>query len=81
MQLHRWIRTACALMAAGAVSLTVAGWATADVQPGDTVTKENMDKAADLLTPAMKWYVEHGMPMKVIPYKKIEWPRLFKEAT
>ena len=81
MQLHRWIRTACALMAAGAVSLSVAGRATADVQPGDTVTKENMDKAADLLTPAMKWYVEHGMPMKVIPYKKIEWPRLFKEAT
>lgn len=81
MQLSRWMKTACAIMVAGAVSFTVAGWATADVQPGDTVTKDNMDKAGDLLTPAMKWYVGHGMPMKVIPYKKIEWPRLFREAT
>ena len=81
MQISCWMKTACAVMVAWAVSFTVAGWATADVQPGDTVTKENMDKAAELLTPAMKWYVEHGMPMKVIPYKKIEWPRLYREAT
>jgi hypothetical protein len=81
MQISRWMKTACAVMVAGAVSFTVAGWATADVQPGDTITKENMDKAADLLTPAMKWYVENGMPMKIAPYKKIQWPRLYREAT
>ena len=81
MQLCCWMKTACVIMVAGAVSLTATGWATADVQPGDTVTKDNMDKAAELLTPAMKWFVEHGMPMKVIPYKKIEWPRLYREAT
>ncbi len=81
MQLSRWMKTACAVMVTGAVSFTVAGWATADVQPGDTITKENMDKAADLLTPAMKWYVENGMPMKIAPYKKIQWPRLYREAT
>lgn len=81
MQLYRWMKTVSAIMIAGAVSLTATGRAAADVQPGDTVTKENMDKAADLLTPAMKWYVERGMPMKVVPYKKIEWPRLFREAT
>ena len=81
MQISRWMKTACAVVVAGAVSFTAAGWATADVQPGDTVTKDNMDKAEGLLTPAMKWFVEHGMPMKVVPYKKIEWPRLFREAT
>ena len=81
MQLRRWIRAACALMAVGAVNLTVAGWATADVQPGDTITKENMDKADNLLIPTIKWYVEHGMPIKVIPYRKVELPRLYKEAT
>ncbi|MBI3796894.1 MAG: DUF1329 domain-containing protein [Deltaproteobacteria bacterium] len=81
MQLCCWMKTACAVMVAGAVSLTAAGWVTADVQPGDTITKENMDKAADLLTPAMKWYVQNGMPMKIAPYKKIQWPRLYREAT
>ncbi len=78
MQLRRWIRAACAIMAVGAINLTVAGRATADVQPGDTITKENMDKADNLLIPTIKWYVEHGMPIKVIPYRKVELPRLYK---
>src|SRR5438046_7407007 len=81
MQLRRWIRAACALMAVGACTLAVAGWATADVQPGDTITKENMDKADNLLIPTIKWFVQNGMPIKVIPYRKVELPRLYKEAT
>src|SRR2546427_3495160 len=81
MQLRRWIRAACALMAVGAVNLAVAGWATADVQPGDTITKENMDKADNLLIPTMKWFVQNGLQIKVIPYRKVELPRLYKEAT
>jgi len=68
-------------MAVGAVNLAVAGWATADVQPGDTITKENMDKADNLLIPTMKWFVQNGLQIKVIPYRKVELPRLYKEAT
>ena len=81
MQLHRWLNAACATLAAGALGLTSANQAVADVKAGDTITKDNMAQAADLLTPAMKWYVEKGMPMKIIDYKKIEWPKAFKEAT
>src|SRR5947207_980745 len=81
MQLRRWIRAACAIIAVGAVNLTAAGWATADVQPGDTITKENMDKADNLLIPTIMSYVEHGIPIKVIAYRKVELPRLYKEAT
>ena len=81
MQLHRWLNAACATLAAGSLSLTSANLATADVKAGDTITKDNMAQAADLLIPSMKWYVEHGMPMKIIDYKKIEWPKAYKEAT
>src|SRR6266511_3474818 len=81
MQLHRRIRTTCAIVVVGAISLASVGWATADVQPGDTITKENMDKAGDLLIPTIKWFVEHGMQIKVIPDRKVELPRLYREAT
>jgi hypothetical protein len=54
MQLFREVKLTRAIVAAGAMSLAAAGRATADVQPGETITKENMDKVADLLTPSMK---------------------------
>src|SRR5437899_2809186 len=79
MRIHPWFKTACAVVAAGALSLATAGWA--DVQPGDTITKDNMAKADALLVPAMKWFVKQGMTIKVVAYKKIELPRLYKEAT
>src|SRR5215204_2647255 len=83
MQLSRWFKTTCAAVVVGGLVFGTAGRTVADVKAGDTVTKENMAKvgAEEFLTPAMKWYVEHGMPMKIIDYKKIEWPKAFKEAT
>ena len=54
MQLQRWLNAACATLAVGSLSLTSANLATADVKAGETVTKENMAGAAELLTPAMK---------------------------
>jgi hypothetical protein len=81
MQLSRWFTTTCAAVVAGGLVLGTSGQAVADVKAGDTITKENMASAEEFLTPAMKWYVEHGMPMKIVDYKKIEWPKAFKEAT
>jgi len=81
MQLYRRFQITCAFVLAGAISLAVASWTMADVQVGDKITKENMSKAEDLLIPAIKWFVENGMPMEIGPYKKIEWPRLYREAT
>ncbi len=81
MQRHRWTQTASAFLAAAVVSFLTPSVAPADVKEGDTVTKANMDQAGDLLIPGIKWFVERGMPIKVGPYKKVELPKLYKEAT
>ena len=64
----------------------VANWAGAAFaaefpKPGDTVTKDNMTQASDVLTPTSEWMIKQGMVMKVGPYKKYEWPKAYKEAT
>lgn len=53
----------------------------ADVQPGDVITKANMDKVKDLVSPGVEWCIRHGMQMKIVPYKKIEWNKAYREAT
>jgi hypothetical protein len=63
------------------LSLLVASPGPADVQPGEVVTKETMDKAEGLLIPTMKWFVQHGLTIPVTPYRKVELPQLYKEAT
>ena len=55
--------------------------ARADVQPGDMITKDNVDKAKDLISPGVEWCVRHGMNMKIVPYKKVEWNKAYREAT
>jgi len=68
-----------------ALSVLVAVWvapAVADFpEPGDVVTKENMDQAKDVLCPTAEWMVQHGMKMKVGPYRRYEWPKAYREAT
>src|SRR5437867_4361246 len=58
-----------------------AGHGQTAVQPGDTLTKENLTQAEELLTPATRWMVERGMPMSVIATKKVQWPKAYQEAT
>ena len=53
----------------------------ADVQPGDTITKDNMSQAEPLLTPSTRWMVERGMPIQVIATKKVTWPKAYEDAT
>lgn len=57
------------------------GLAPADVQPGDVITKENVEAAGDLISPGVKWCVQHGMKITVVPYQRIEWNQAYKEAT
>ena len=70
-----------------ALSVAVALWlggaaqVRADVQPGDTISKDNADKVTDLISPGVKWVVDHGMQMKIIPTKKVEWDKTYIEAT
>ena len=81
MKNYWWTRIACALTLVGAASLSAPSWVTADVNPGDTVTKDNIADAADLLIPGIKWFVENGMPITVTEYKKVNLPKLYAEAT
>jgi hypothetical protein len=64
-----------------AAAVTVAPPARADVQPGDVITKANVDKVKDLISPGVEWCVKHGMTMKIVPYKKVEWNKAYREAT
>ncbi len=53
----------------------------ADVVPGDTVDARNIEKVADLVSPAIKWCVRNGMTMKIIEPKRITWPQAYVAAT
>ncbi len=77
MRARMWVSRLLALVVG--LGATRLGWT--EVQPGDTITKDNIAQAEALLTPSTRWMVEHGMPMQIIEAKKIEWPRAYKEAT
>lgn len=53
----------------------------AEVQPGDTITKENQDKIKGLVADGVQWCVNRGMEMKIVPTKPIPLPKLYQEAT
>ena len=61
--------------------VVLASSARADVQPGETITKANYEKARDLLTPSIEWVVNRGAALEIGEYKPIGWPRLYKKAT
>lgn len=78
----RQIRTLVRLaLLLGATLMAPTTSARADVQPGDVITKDNADKVKDLVSPGVEWCVRHGMTMKIVPYKKIEWNKAYREAT
>ncbi|MFN8641141.1 MAG: DUF1329 domain-containing protein [Candidatus Binatia bacterium] len=78
MMVRRQLAAACSALALLALALVPAR---ADVQPGDVINKDNKDKVTDLVSPGVMWCIEHGMTMKIVPYKKIEWNPPYKEAT
>src|SRR5215831_9435476 len=76
------------LLAGSLVAVGAAGWLTvaaaplrADVAPGTVINKSNADQVKDLVSPGVMWCIQHGLVLKVIPYKKIEWNPPYKEAT
>jgi hypothetical protein len=81
MRLHHWSKTLAVVMTAGVMSLTHGGRGTAEVKPGDVITRDNMAQAEGLLIPVTQWLLQYGMPITVGPYKKVDLPRLYKEAT
>jgi len=66
---------------AAVLTFSAEGLGRAEVKPGDTITKDNLAQAEELLTPSTRWMVERGMPLPIIETKKVEWPRAYREAT
>lgn len=66
---------------AGGILLLVATGVRADVQPGDTVTKTNLDKVKELISPGVEWCVQHGMTMKIKAPRDVQLPKRYVEAT
>jgi len=51
------------------------------VEPGDLITKENVEKIDGLTAEGVRWAVINGMDMKIVPYEQIPMPPKYLEAT
>jgi hypothetical protein len=61
--------------------LSIAGPSLAGVNAGDTITKDQADKVADLVSPGNLILVKQGMTMTIVPAGRLEWPPPYKAAT
>src|SRR6202167_6335097 len=61
--------------------LSIAGSVRAGVNPGDTITSDQADKVADLVSPGNLVLVKQGMTLKIVPTDRLEWPPPYKSAT
>jgi hypothetical protein len=55
--------------------------ARADVQPGDVISKANIEKVKDLVSPGVEWCLQHGMTMKIKAPREVKLPKRYVEAT
>ncbi len=69
------------VLIAALATLSIAISAGAGVNPGDTITKDQADKVADLVSPGNLILVKQGMTMKIVPTDRLEWPPPYKAAT
>jgi hypothetical protein len=53
----------------------------AQVKPGDVITKDNAPMVKDLVSPGNYILVQQGMQIRVVPSDKLEWPPPFRNAT
>jgi Protein of unknown function (DUF1329) len=61
--------------------LSIAGSPYAGVKPGDTITKDQANRVADLVSPGNLILVKDGMTMKIVPTERLDWPPPYKAAT
>lgn len=55
--------------------------ASADVEPGDKITRANVDKVKDLVSPGIKWIIERGMNMEIVAPEPVPLPSYYRAAT
>ncbi len=69
-----------ALVIVGAVFFAVPT-ARADVQPGDVISKTNIEKVKDFISPGVEWCLQHGMTMKILAPREVKLPKRYVEAS
>ena len=77
---RRGIRT-CFLFALGLLPCGHLAAAQAVPPVGTVITETNVSTVTDLISPIVEWCVKHGMQLTIGPYKKIEMPKAYVEAT
>ena len=53
----------------------------ADVAPGDVITKLNVEKVDGLVAEGVKWAIINGMDLQIVPYQNIPMPKAYLAAT
>jgi hypothetical protein len=53
----------------------------ADVAPGERITRQNVERVKDLISPGLDWCVKRGFPLTVTETRHVEWPKAYREAT
>lgn len=69
------------VLASLAAMFIVPTFASAEVKPGDVITRLNMDKVTELVSPGVLFAVDNGMDLNIIPYKSIPGIKIYDEAT
>lgn len=73
------------LLGCGVIAVLLLGVAPAptraEVGAGTEIGKENATQVEELVSPGVLWCLNHGMRMTVVPYRRIEWDRAYREAT
>lgn len=81
MILTAW-RFASAVLSAFCLILTLsASLASAQVTPGETISRKTIDKVRDIVSPGILAAVDNGMDLHIVPYKKIPSIKAYEEAT
>ncbi len=80
-RIRRTPRAALTLTLTVGLGLALMHRAAADVQPGDVINAENLDKVKDLVSPGLEWCIRRGLPMHIVETRKVIAPKAFREAT
>ncbi len=81
MRIVRWGIFTCFLVVFGLLPRGHLALAEAVPPVGTVITETNVSTVTDLISPVVQWCVHHGMQITVGPYKRIEMPKAYVEAT
>ncbi|MGH7823183.1 MAG: DUF1329 domain-containing protein, partial [Candidatus Binatia bacterium] len=63
------------------LALLGAALARADVEPGETIGRADVERVRELVSPGVARLVARGMELRIVPYRTTEDPSAFRAAT